>query len=422
MLRPLPVLLLLPVILVVSSELPGKLHISHNRTERDKECYEDEYRHRDKCCRTCLAGTRVSAHCTENHARGVCEACTPGESYIAGPSGMEECLPCLVCKDDKVMVQECTPKTDRICECKPGYYCIPEEPCEICSRCSRCGKGLRIKEQCTPTSNTVCEDLSAPPEPTSTKATVKEEHTEPTDPPDRPSVSKTDPVVAAIVVPLLLILIAVLVWLYCRRRDGKKAKTENSLIGTANTSESTLASVHIEGRDREEVSRPPEHQQLLPPEDDGRVENEVNQQAARYGGLPGARSEPEENSIAEPLEGDAEEEESPQLGEPCPECGMAQPCDQQWDAFIYKIIDHVPQNRILQLVRELHLHRATIDQILNDIPNNSKEQNYKLLSQWRNQKGKQASMKAVLSKLKDMGLGGCCENIVNTVRAKIPMN
>ncbi|XP_075694190.1 uncharacterized protein LOC142660960 isoform X2 [Rhinoderma darwinii] len=417
---------LLAVILQVSSASPEKQYngLAHNRTLRNQECNEDEYLHRGICCITCPEGKRVSVHCTVNHARGECEDCTLGKDFTAGPNGMETCLACLVCKDDQVLMRNCTPKLNAICQCKPGYYCSPDEPCEICNRCSRCGEGQRIKQLCTSTTDTVCEDVSAP-EPTSTKANLKNGQTVPMlnespddvnglkEVPNDSEGSKEDKylwlfIVLAVVLVIIIIIVGYVIW----KRKGKDNK---------NNSETTsLDSVRTEGNPPEEKEPCLERRRLITPEVP-KCEKQNNQMVVAY--VPGAQSQPGGDQVAEPVGGDVDEEESAQLGAHCKICSEPQPCDQQWTGFFYIVIDSIHPDNILQLVRKLHLKKTVIDQILRDNPNNCKEQSYNLLEQWRQQKGKQTSMTAVLKELNIMALGGCCENIVNRLKAeKIPMN
>ncbi|XP_056383834.1 tumor necrosis factor receptor superfamily member 1A-like [Hyla sarda] len=420
------------MVLTVSSESPANLQNghSHNRTSRGQNCDEDEYEHKGICCKNCPAGKYVTAHCTMTHHHGSCEPCSPGDSFTAFPNGMESCLSCLTCTPDKVVVKECTPSSDAICECKPGYYCSPDEPCEICNRCSRCGKGQHIKKECTATSNTVCEDDSAPG-PTSTKANVKDEQTVPTEPPDDSATSRTVPTeppddsatsgtVIATTIPIAVLLLFVLIvgFFVCKRIYKDNGK--NSLIDTAqNTSVNTsLDSVRTEGNDFKE--RLPERQCLMTAEH-MKVEHQVNLLAMPY--EPVAQSEPVDNNCAEPQEGDEEDEETPQLGALCKDCHNPQPCDQQWSTFFYIIIENVGVERRVEHARKLHLSKAAIEQTLNDNQNNCREQYYKLLELWRYQRGAQASMNAILGVLGDMDLRGCCENIINNLRAKkVPIN
>ncbi|XP_077143234.1 uncharacterized protein LOC143806506 isoform X2 [Ranitomeya variabilis] len=421
--------LLLLVLLKVSSALPANLHNGnvHNRTVRETECNgrDDEYWHKGHCCRSCPAGTHVSAHCTVNHARGVCEACTRGEDYTAAPNGLDACLSCHTCKDDQVLVRECTPEANAECECKPGSYCIPNVSCEICRRCSRCGEGQRIKNPCTPTSDTVCEDVSAT-DPTSTKANVNDQPTVlkpndsfndvtkhkaiPTDPPDDQAESQLNLYIALpIAIFLLIIIIIVIVGYLCYRRKANENK---------NSENTSLDSIRTEDKNPKEEELPPEHQPLVTPET-ARIEQQIHQMAAPC--LVGAQREPVKNH--ESPEGDVQYEESPQVGEPCKLCDKLQPCDTQWSEFIYSVINNVDQKNITQLARKLHLSRNTINQISNDNSNDCRERSYQLFEKWREQSGKRASMKNVLKQLDDMDLGGCRENIVNDLRTKkIPMN
>ncbi|XP_073434631.1 uncharacterized protein [Dendrobates tinctorius] len=423
-------LLLLLAVLKVSSALPANLHNgnAHNRTVRELECSDrdDEYWHNGHCCRNCPAGTHVSVHCTVNHARGVCEACTRGEDYTAAPNGIEACLSCHTCKEDQVLVHECTPESNAECECKPGSYCIPNVSCEICRRCSRCGEGQWIKNPCTPTTDTVCKDVSAT-DPTSTKANVNNLPTVlkpndsfndvtrrkaiPTDPLDDQAGSQLELYISLPIVGFLLVTIMIVGYLCYRRKANDNIK---------NSENTSLDSIRTEDKNPKEEELPPEHQPLVTPEP-GRIEQQINQMAAPS--LVGAQREPAENHVAEAPEGDEQYEESPQVGEPCKDCDKLQPCDKQWSEFIYSVIDNVDQKNITQLARKLHLSRNTINQISNDNSNDCRERSYQLLEKWREQNGKRASMKNVLKQLDDMDLGGCCENIVNDLRTKkIPMN
>lgn len=242
----------------------------------------------------------------------------------------------------------------------------------------------------------------------------------PTEPPDDPAGSELGLYISIPMIVILVVVILLVRYFYCKRKD--KDKSKNSLMGnTQNSSENSLQSVQTNGNGPKEEEPCPERQRLMTPESRN-VENLINQMAVPA--VQGAQSDPVENNIAEPIEGDVETEESPQLGAICEECGKPQPCDKQWTSFFYIVIDNVRPDSILRLVRQLHLNKAAIEQIMKDNANNCKEQNYNLLAQWREQKGTQASMTAVLRELRcDMDLGGCCENIINSLRTKrIPIS
>ncbi|XP_075181468.1 uncharacterized protein LOC142254305 [Anomaloglossus baeobatrachus] len=243
---------------------------------------------------------------------------------------------------------------------------------------------------------------------------------EPTDPPDDQAGSHLGLIITLPTVGFLVLIIFFIMGYICYKSKAND-NIKNSLLGiTQNSGNSSLDSVHIEEKDPKEEELPPEHQPLVPAEP-WRNEQQTHQMAAPC--LVGAQREPVENQVTESPPGDVEYEESPQVGTLCEECRKPQPCDDQWVDFFYSVIENVQPDRMLQLIRKLHLHRTTIDQIVKDNPNDCKERSYKLLDQWRYQKGKQASMNAVFEVLNYMDLGGCCENIINDLRAKkIPMN
>lgn len=37
----------------------------------------------------------------------------------------------------QIITETCTSTTDTKCECKPGTFCLPDEPCEVCKKCTR---------------------------------------------------------------------------------------------------------------------------------------------------------------------------------------------------------------------------------------------------------------------------------------------
>lgn len=38
---------------------------------------------------------------------------------------------------DQIVVAECISTSNTKCECKPGTFCLPDEPCEVCKKCSK---------------------------------------------------------------------------------------------------------------------------------------------------------------------------------------------------------------------------------------------------------------------------------------------
>lgn len=89
-----------------------------------------------------------------------------------------------------------------------------------------------------------------------------------------------------------------------------------------------------------------------------------------------------------------------------------------WTACIHCIFDNVRMKYIVRLVRDLHVPNNTIDCIIKDNPNDTYEQGYKLLERWRTLTGRQASMETIFNALQNMELGGCVENIINSLRSR----
>lgn len=131
--------------------------------DRSFSCNDTEYFVSNRCCQKCPAGTRVSISCSVNHGLGDCRICTTGKDFTAFPNGLKTCLPCQACREDEVLVAECTLARNTLCECKQGtYLCQANMNCSntgTCSTCSSCPEGQGIIHPCNATANTVCGDL-----------------------------------------------------------------------------------------------------------------------------------------------------------------------------------------------------------------------------------------------------------------------
>ncbi|XP_077309622.1 uncharacterized protein LOC143929602 isoform X2 [Lithobates pipiens] len=434
--------LCLPVQPEVLENLP-----SHNRTLREIQCNEEEYSFQDICCRKCPAGTYVTDHCTENHQRGSCQPCSAGEDYLASPSGFEACLTCTNCRPDQVQVYACTPKSDTVCQCKPGTYCIPGDVCEICYKCSRCGTGKRVKEKCTAAKNTVCEDIPIT-QPTSNttssyllpkdltlskivSSTPKTDVMKPLNStpekggpkdPDSKNVNgnqHTSFFVAFVILAALTSLILLVVGGWCLYKKTREKQINQDLLANISTADpsasSSLQSTPIADRANQGVPQ----QQL---------EAEPLLRSCNITDPSNRVTEPPESSSTQGPQGS--EDPGPggddrgggggatQDNEPCIHCNLPQPCDCYWTSCIHCIIDNVRMEYIVRLVRDLRVPNNTIDCIIKDHPYNTYEQCYKLLERWRTLTGKQASMETIFSALRNMELGGCAENIINSLWGK----
>lgn len=86
---------------------------------------------------------------------GSCKPCTDGIDYTSNPNVLPSCLPCRVCKEDKVTKSRCIKTRDTLCECKPGSF-EDKDSTEICQTCSNCTDGEDEVIPCTPKANRKC--------------------------------------------------------------------------------------------------------------------------------------------------------------------------------------------------------------------------------------------------------------------------
>ncbi|TKC51024.1 hypothetical protein EI555_003169 [Monodon monoceros] len=65
---------------------------------------------------------------------------------------------CSKCPPDQLETQACTAKQNRICTCKPGWYCTlgRQEGCRLCVPLRKCGPGFGVAKPGTATSNVAC--------------------------------------------------------------------------------------------------------------------------------------------------------------------------------------------------------------------------------------------------------------------------
>uniref|UniRef100_A0A3Q0R719 TNFR-Cys domain-containing protein n=1 Tax=Amphilophus citrinellus TaxID=61819 RepID=A0A3Q0R719_AMPCI len=125
-------------------------------------CRPKEYTTRDnQCCPMCHKGTVVQRDCTIN-AGTQCRPCEEG-TFMNQPSGLYSCFTCTSCDTGHGLLvqQNCTTTTDTVCDVSSGYYCksvTDSSGCSLAEKHSQCVAGQRIKEPGTSRSDTVCED------------------------------------------------------------------------------------------------------------------------------------------------------------------------------------------------------------------------------------------------------------------------
>ncbi|XP_059873549.1 tumor necrosis factor receptor superfamily member 26-like [Delphinus delphis] len=108
-----------------------------------------------RCSKLCPAGYYVSKYIDRDHSVGECRKCESG-TFRAHPSEESSCVPCSQCREDQEVVTECSPTSDRLCQCKQGnFYCDSMDCTESCFRCKRC-EDSTILQPCNATRDTVC--------------------------------------------------------------------------------------------------------------------------------------------------------------------------------------------------------------------------------------------------------------------------
>ncbi|KAL2103395.1 hypothetical protein ACEWY4_000263 [Coilia grayii] len=126
----------------------------------DYSCGKAEYYSGDGCCPVCAPGYYVLRHCTE-YTSTTCAPC-PMSTFTDHANGLTSCLSCTVC--DKAtglrVKRECSSTSDTLCEPLEGHYCTDpiQDGCRGAVEHTKCKPGQYIKENGTASTDTVCED------------------------------------------------------------------------------------------------------------------------------------------------------------------------------------------------------------------------------------------------------------------------
>ncbi|XP_045552363.1 tumor necrosis factor receptor superfamily member 14-like [Salmo salar] len=124
-------------------------------------CGGVEYRIGDECCRMCWPGYRVHSHCTKSKHTPSCVACIDS-TFLDEPSGKTTCNNCTTCDPGlglKVK-QPCRPSSDTVCGTLEGFYCLDptKDGCRAAQRHSSCKPGQYISHTGTTSTDTMCAD------------------------------------------------------------------------------------------------------------------------------------------------------------------------------------------------------------------------------------------------------------------------
>nr|XP_031546976.1 tumor necrosis factor receptor superfamily member 26-like [Vicugna pacos] len=109
----------------------------------------------------CDPGYYLTELFQEGRSVRACRECESG-TFRSHPSAETSCVHCALCRDDQEVVVECSPTSDRQCQCKEGrFYCDSGSCTESCFRCKRC-EGSTVLHPCNATRDTVCATESNP--------------------------------------------------------------------------------------------------------------------------------------------------------------------------------------------------------------------------------------------------------------------
>ncbi|XP_022453971.1 tumor necrosis factor receptor superfamily member 1B [Delphinapterus leucas] len=109
------------------------------------------------CCSKCPPGYHVQSLCNKT-SDTVCDSCE-SSTYTQLWNLVPACFSCNSrCSSDQLETQACTAKQNRICTCKPGWYCTlgRQEGCRLCVPLRKCGPGFGVAKPGTATSNVAC--------------------------------------------------------------------------------------------------------------------------------------------------------------------------------------------------------------------------------------------------------------------------
>ncbi|XP_041062062.1 tumor necrosis factor receptor superfamily member 1B-like isoform X2 [Carcharodon carcharias] len=114
------------------------------------------------CCSRCPPGKKALETCTEM-SDTVCENCGPHQ-YTEHWNTLRKCMACEAhCDKDQEMVQDCTPSTKQICQCREGLHCIDstKDTCNRCRKNTECQEGRGVIEQGTKQKDVKCAPCAA---------------------------------------------------------------------------------------------------------------------------------------------------------------------------------------------------------------------------------------------------------------------
>ncbi|XP_063046560.1 nerve growth factor receptor b [Engraulis encrasicolus] len=125
----------------------------------DSETFSENWSHTERCtpCTRCVGKMRMETPCTDtNDATCVCDY-----GYYADQLGV--CQPCTVCPVGSGVLMRCDPLQDTVCElCLEDGFSDHDSALDPCMPCDVCEENEIAVQQCTSNTNAICVDPNAP--------------------------------------------------------------------------------------------------------------------------------------------------------------------------------------------------------------------------------------------------------------------
>ncbi|XP_063063896.1 tumor necrosis factor receptor superfamily member 14-like [Engraulis encrasicolus] len=126
-------------------------------------CSPSEYEVMGECCPMCNPGYHVYRHCTE-YTSTTCAPC-PRTTYTEAHNGLNSCKKCTVCDSSAGLrvKRNCSSTSDTLCEPLEGHYCTDpiKYGCQGAVKHTECKPGQYIKQKGSASSDTVCSDCDS---------------------------------------------------------------------------------------------------------------------------------------------------------------------------------------------------------------------------------------------------------------------
>ncbi|KAM4563735.1 tumor necrosis factor receptor superfamily member 14-like [Odontesthes bonariensis] len=124
-------------------------------------CHPSEYEIRDECCPMCPPGSRVKTDCTAFRSTS-CLPCTDG-TYMDKPNGLKNCVLCTTCDSGLKVKQSCAPTSDTVCGTMEGFFCVDptKSGCAEAQKHKSCDPGQYISSRGTASTDSECSACSS---------------------------------------------------------------------------------------------------------------------------------------------------------------------------------------------------------------------------------------------------------------------